>query len=448
MTNMSGSQVNLRNLVLEMLLDVNKGKKSHIVLKENLDNHLELNKQQRAFVTRLFQGTIERQIELDYILNQFSNTPVNKMKPVIRVILRMSVYQIKYMDSVPVSAVCNEAVKLAAKRKFVSLKGFINGVLRNIVRNVDNIKYPTEPVERLSVTYSVPRWIIELWNEEYGNKKTVKMLERLYEKRPTAIRCNTSKAKIEDIVASLEYKGIKVETTTLYDKALFISNYDNLNGLDVFSAGMVTVQDLSSMMASLAANPQKGDYIIDVCAAPGGKSLHMAELLNGSGMVEARDVSEQKVKLIEENNQRMKYKNIKTYVKDATKLDESSIEKADIVMADLPCSGLGVIGNKSDIKYNLSKEQIEELVILQRKILKNVSAYVKPGGRLIFSTCTVNKLENDGNVKWIEENLPFKLSSLEGILPKELGGKDGYVQIYLGEYGMDGFFISAFTKTE
>lgn len=446
MTDCPNSQMNLRNLVLEMLLETNKGRKSHIVIKETLDKKTELDKQQRAFVTRLYQGTLERRIEMDYIINQFSKTPVNKIKPVIREILRMSVYQIKYMDSVPVSAACNEAVKLAVKRKFVNLKGFVNGVIRNIARNLDNIDYPKEETEKLSVIYSMPKWIIELWNKEYGKEQTKEILEGLYSDRPTTVRCNISKAKVDDIIASLEYKNIKVEKTPLCEYALFISEYDRLSSLDVFQAGMITVQNLSSIMAGIAANPKKGNYIIDVCAAPGGKSLHMAELLEGTGMVEARDLTEYKVSLIEENNRRMKYKNLKPVVMDAIKLDLASVEKADVVMADLPCSGLGVIGNKSDIKYNMSMEQIDELVSLQRKILQVVSQYVKPGGRLIFSTCTVNRSENQGNVKWIEENLPFQRSSLEGILPKELGGKEGYVQIFPGEYGMDGFFISSFIK--
>lgn len=446
MTSSPKNQINLRNLVLEMLLETDRGGKSHIILKENLDRHSGLDKPQRAFVTRLYQGTLERRIELDYIIDQFSKTPVKKMKPVIREILRMSVYQMKYMDSVPVSAACNEAVKLTVKRKFVNLKGFVNGVTRNIARNIENIAYPKEPIEKLSVIYSTPKWIIEMWNEEYGKEKTEEMLRGLYRERLTTIRCNTSKASIQDIIASLEYKNIRVEKSPLYDKALFLSEYDSLSSLDVFQAGMITVQDLSSMMAGLAANPKKNDYIIDVCAAPGGKSLHMAEMLEGTGMVEARDLTKYKVGLIEENNQRMKYANLKTVVKDATEPDNDFIGKADIVMADLPCSGLGVMGNKSDIKYNVSREQIAELVTLQRKILKTVSTYVKPGGRLIFSTCTVNKDENQENVAWIEKNLPLKRTSLKGIIPEELGGEKGYVQIFPGQYGMDGFFISSFIR--
>lgn len=442
----NSNSINLRNIVLDMLIQVNKGGKSHIVLKEELDKRSELDKQQRAFVTRLFQGTLERRIEIDYIVNQFSKTPVNKMKPVIREIIRMCVYQIKYMDSVPVSAICNEGVKLAEKRKFGNLKGFVNGVTRNIARNIDNIEYPKNNTDKLSVMYSVPKWIIKKWTSEYGIEKTGDMLEGIYSPKVTTVRCNISKASVEEIIKSLEYQNVKVEKSNLYENALKISKYDKLENLDVFKAGMITVQDESSMMVGIVANPKVGDYIIDVCAAPGGKSLHVSELLNGTGMVEARDLTEYKVGLIEENIHRIGNKNIKTKVFDATVLDEEAIEKADIVIADLPCSGLGVIGNKTDIKYNVTEEQIDELVSLQRTILKNVSRYVKKGGKLVYSTCTVNRQENDSNVLWIEENLPFKSQSLEGIVPKQLECTNGCLQIYPGQYGMDGFFVSLFVR--
>lgn len=437
---------NLRNIVLDMLLETDRGSKSHIVIKNTLDQKKELDKQQRAFITRLYQGTLERRIELDYIINYFSKTPVNKMKPVIRQILRMSVYQIKYMKTVPVSAVCNEAVKLTVKRKFVNLKGFINGVLRNISREIENVEYPKDKVENISVVYSMPKWIVEIWIDEYGLEKAIEMIKWGYESSKTTVRCNTSKASVEDIIANLEYQGVTVERTPLHNEVLFLSGYDKLTNLQVFTAGFITVQNLSSVMAGMAANPQKGDYIIDVCAAPGGKSLHMAEIMKGSGTVDSRDLTEYKIGLIQENINRIGATNIVTKVMDATVSDQSSVSKADIVMADLPCSGLGVLGNKSDIKYNIAPEQIEELANLQKEILKVVSTYVKPGGKLIFSTCTVNKKENNENVKWILENLPFKLYSLEGILPKEIGGKEGYIQIFPGEYEMDGFFISAFVR--
>lgn len=443
---MTNDNINLRNKVLNMLLEIDDKKQSHIVLKETLDSLKHLEKNQRAFVTRLFRGTIERQIELDYIIDAFSKTPTEKMKKVIKYILRMSVYQLKYMDSVPVSAVCNEAVKLTAKRKFNGLKGFVNGVLRNIANNINSVEYPKNEMEMLSVKYSVPQWIIDMWNEQYGNEQTVKMLSGLYSRTETTVRCNESKAPVEDIIKSLKYADVEVKKSEIYDKALFISNYNSLTDLDVFNSGMITVQDLSSMMVGLAANPKEGDYVIDVCAAPGGKTLHISEMMNRTGTVEARDLTKYKVNLINDNIKRLGNKNIITKVMDATVMDEKSIEKADIVIADLPCSGLGVINKKSDIKYNVSKEQILELVKLQRKILTVVSKYVKKGGTLIFSTCTVNKYENDENVEWIEKNLPFKPLSLGENFPEITDRRKNHVQIFTGDYGMDGFFISKFIK--
>ena len=443
---MTNDNINLRNKVLNMLLEIDDKKQSHIVLKETLDSLKHLEKNQRAFVTRLFRGTIERQIELDYIIDAFSKTPTGKMKKVIKYILRMSVYQLKYMDSVPVSAVCNEAVKLTAKRKINGLKGFVNGVLRNIANNINSVEYPKNEMEMLSVKYSVPQWIIDMWNEQYGNEQTVKMLSGIYSRTETTVRCNESKAPVEDIIKSLKYADVEVKKSEIYDKALFISNYNSLTDLDVFNSGMITVQDLSSMMVGLAANPKEGDYVIDVCAAPGGKTLHISEMMNRTGTVEARDLTKYKVNLINDNIKRLGNKNIITKVMDATVMDEKSIEKADIVIADLPCSGLGVINKKSDIKYNVSKEQILELVKLQRKILTVVSKYVKKGGTLIFSTCTVNKYENDENVEWIEKNLPFKPLSLGENFPEITDRRKNHVQIFTGDYGMDGFFISKFIK--
>ena len=203
------------------------------------------------------------------------------------------------------------------------------------------------------------------------------------------------------------------------------------------------------MFVGMAANPKEGDYIIDVCAAPGGKSLHIADLIHNKGKIRARDLTEYKVGLINENIKRTGFNCIFAECKDATKLDKNVIGKADIVIADLPCSGLGVIGNKVDIKYNTSIEQINELAKLQKEILSVVSKYVKPGGILIYSTCTVTKEENEDNVKWIEENLPFKLQSLNKKLPEQIiDNKHDYVQILPGKYGMDGFFISAFRRID
>lgn len=410
---MTDQQVNVRALALELLLEITGRKEySHVALRGALEKYQYLSKQDRAFLTRVTEGTVERMLELDYIIDQFSKVPVKKMKPVIRNILRMSVYQIKYMDRIPDSAVCNEAVKLAQKKGFTNLKGFVNGVLRGIIRGIDAVVYPNP-----SVQYSMPEWIVEQWTEEYGAETAHKMMENQYTERPVTIRINLEKISKEKLKERLESEGVRVQEVEGVDCALAISDYDYLRAIPSFREGLFQVQDVSSMLAVLMAEPKCGDYCIDVCAAPGGKSLHLSDLMKGTGMVEARDLTDYKVGLIEENMERTGVKNMKAVRMDATVLDEASIEKADVVLADLPCSGLGVLNKKSDLKYRMSREQQRELVALQRKILDTVWRYVKPGGTLIYSTCTVHKEENEGNAAWFTGHYPFILKEQRQMLP-------------------------------
>ncbi len=444
-----------RELVLGILLEVTRdGEYSHIALRSVLQKYQYLDKKDRAFITRVTEGTLERMIEIDYIINQFSSVKVNKMKPVIRCILRSAVYQMKYMDAVPDSAVCNEAVKLAEKKGFRTLKGYVNGVLRNIARNKDHIVYPKESdrLEYLSVKYSMPVWILKQWLAVYDSETTEAILSGFLKEKPTTIRCNLSRFTKEEIVESLEKEGVHVENHPYLPYALWISSYNYLAELESFRRGMFYIQDISSMLVSHFAAPKSGDYIIDVCAAPGGKSLHAAELLQGTGMVEARDLTDYKVNLITENILRSGVKNMTAKKWDAAILDESSVEKADIVIADLPCSGLGVLGKKTDLKYKMSENGQEELVKLQRKILSNVQAYVKPEGVLLYSTCTIHKAENMEQVYWFLEQFPqFELDSIEDMVCEELKKdvqKEGCLQLLPGVHESDGFFIAKFKKVK
>ncbi len=444
-----------RELVLGILLEVTRdGEYSHIALRNVLQKYQYLDKKDRAFITRVTEGTLERMIEIDYIINQFSNVKVNKMKPVIRCILRSSVYQIKYMDSVPDSAVCNEAVKLAEKKGFRTLKGFVNGVLRNIARNIDKITYPKEEntLQFLSVKYSMPIWILEQWLSDYGREMVEKMLAGFLEDRPTTIRCNLTCCTKEELVKSLEKEGVHVENHPYLPYALWITSYNYLAELESFQKGMFYVQDISSMLVAHLASPKKGDRILDVCAAPGGKALHMAELLEGTGSVEARDLTDYKVNLIQENIERAGISNMTAVRWDATILDENLVEQADVVIADLPCSGLGVLGKKTDLKYKMTAEGEAELAELQRTILSKVQAYVKPEGTLIYSTCTIHKAENVDNVHWFLKLYPeFELDSMEGLLCEELKAdvqEKGCLQLLPGVHESDGFFIAKFKKVK
>lgn len=447
--------VNTRELILGILLEVTENDSySHLIIRNVLDKYQFLDKQERAFITRVSEGTIENMILLDYIINQFSKVKVNKMKPVIRTILRMSVYQLKYMDSVPDSAVCNEAVKLATRKGFTNLKGFVNGVLRNIGRGIADVKYPDEqktPIEYLSVMYSMPIWILEEWLKEYDYQTVKKILEGFLNKNNTTIRCNLSKTTPENLKELLEKENIKVTPSKYLDYAFEIENYNRMNVIDAFNKGLFQVQDMSSMLVVEVAGIKENDYVIDVCAAPGGKSLHAADKLGGTGHVEARDLTDNKVALIADNINRIGFHNIEAKQADALVLDKESVEKADVVIADLPCSGLGVIAKKTDIKYKMTAKKQAELVRLQRQMLDIVERYVKPGGILIYSTCTINKEENIENVKWFVKNHEFELESITNELNSELRNETtdlGYIQLLPGDYGTDGFFITKLKKAK
>lgn len=422
-------QINTRNLVVDILLAVDRdGEFSHIAIRNVLDKYRYLPHQDRAFIKRVSEGTLERRIEMDHIINQFSKTRVNKMKPVIRAILRSGVYQLKYMDAIPNSAACNEAVKLAVKRGFSGLKGFVNGVMRSISGNLDQISYPSiekEPIQALSVRYSMPEWIAERFLKQFGQERCVHILEAFLEKRKTCIRVDTSRISAEEVRNSLELQGVRVVPDERLPYAFYIGGYDVLDEIPEFEEGLLYVQDISSMMVAHLADAKQGDFVLDVCAAPGGKSIHIAQMMKGTGMVEARDLTEYKADMIEQNIERCGVPNMRAVVWDALKFDPDMENQADIVIADLPCSGLGVIGSKTDIKYNASEEKILSLADLQRRILGVVHRYVKPGGTLMYSTCTVTEEENQRNTKWFLKQYPgFQLADEKQYLPDE--GCDGF----------------------
>lgn len=428
------AKVNTRDLVVEILLLVTRdGQYSHIALNQVLEKYQYLDKSDRAFITRVMEGTLERMIELDYITDQFSKVKVKKMKPVIQAIIRSAVYQLKYMDSVPDRAVCSEAVKLAVSRGFGGLRGFVNGVLRSIARNLDSVQYPPEGTkEYLSVRYSMPPWILEQWLAWYTPEQVEQMLRNFLEEKPTSIRCNLHQISREDLKRKLAGEGVKAEEVPELPCALLISGYDYLAALPSFQEGDFQVQDISSMLVARRADPKEGAYVIDVCAAPGGKALHLADMLAGTGMVEARDISDYKVELIWDNIRRSGMDNIRAVRWDATVLDEESVEKADIVIADLPCSGLGVLGRKSDLKYRMTPESEAELASLQRKMLSVVWRYVRPGGKLVYSTCTINREENEENAAWFQAEHPdFRLVSEEQLLPGQQAGDGFYIAVFV-----------------
>lgn len=407
-----------RDITLTILLDMetNHTFSSVAIAKALRQNQFE-NKTERAFITRLAEGTTESRITLDYIIDKFSKTKVQKCKPLIRCLLRMGTYQIMYMDGVPDSAACNEAVKLARKHGFSNLSGFVNGVLRNIARQKNQIAFPSKEADYagyLSVHYSVPVWLVEKLLRDYP-EQAEQILSGTAQERDTTIRVNTNritKAELSDLLTSA---GISVADGYYNEKALHISGYDFIRRVPGYRQGYFTVQDESSMCAVLAAGIKPGDRVLDVCAAPGGKTTAAAELLQGTGHVYSMDIAEDKLALIEENVERLGFQNVTISAHDAAELltegESGNIVQADVVIADMPCSGLGVMGRKNDIKYRVTKQQLDELVQLQRRIFATVHQYVRQGGTLLYSTCTINPDENRGNVDWFLQR--YDMFSLE-----------------------------------
>lgn len=451
--------VNEREVVLDMLLSLREGKLSHTILKDTLDSYLYLDKSSRGFITRLYEGTIEKRLYLDYIIDGYSKTPVKKMKPVIMLLLEISVYQLFFMDRVPDSAAINEAIKLAKKRGLTGLSGFVNGVLRNIARNKENIALPDKNkdlIKYLEIKYSTPKAVVEHFINDYGSEKAEEILEAFEEKRPLTARA--TKGDREELIKKLEGEGVKTGTDTIFPESVRILELDNLGFLGSFEDGDFVIQDESSQFIGKIVGLPSGARVLDLCAAPGGKSLLFAEMEEVDEIISC-DISESKTELIEDNVRRIGVDKIRTKVNDASLYNPDFLDGFDLVICDLPCSGLGVMGRKRDIKYNVSRDKIRELAILQKKILENAVRYVKKGGRLIYSTCTMTKAENEENFTFISEFKGFSAvdfsDKIRGYVDRHKDGerlvneaKKGFIRLLPGELGTDGFFISEFMREE
>ncbi|MBO4775202.1 MAG: 16S rRNA (cytosine(967)-C(5))-methyltransferase RsmB [Lachnospiraceae bacterium] len=440
-------EVELRKTALEALIQIEKNNvPSHLVIKDVLDKYDYLSRSEKALISTIVKGTIERRIELDYVCDLFSKTPHNKMKLPIRIIMEMGIYQILYMKSYDTLAV-NTSVELARKKGFQSLSGFVNAVLRNVVRNKDSISYPEKGDKNyLSVKYSMPENLVDLLVSQYGSEVTEKMLKGSLESDGIRIRIaeNLTKEEKEKVIKEFTDKGADIKAVEGLDNLYNVKGMGNISELSSFTEGKIYVQDVGSYL--LVKNVPYGEKILDTCAAPGGKSIFLAQRYNDASIT-ACDISEDKISRIEENIERCGLKNIEVRLSDATVFDPDLKEAFDVVVADVPCSGLGVIGKKQDIKYRLTDENLESLYDLQGKIISNVSKYVKKGGYLCYSTCTVNKKENEERTeKFLSEN-DFEYADLN-FIPDALKEKanKGYISLMQGIDDSDGFFIAVMTR--
>lgn len=443
---MTERKANVRAIVLEMLLQSQEPERQcHLLLRDALDTHSWLSVRDRAFLTRLFEGTIEYRIQLDFIIGQYAKTGTKKMRPVIREILRMGVYQIRYMESVPVSAAVNEAVKLARKRGFASLGGFVNGVLRHVAEHPEQVRWPEKNgrdiLPYLRVTYAMPDFLLKKWLPVYGPEVTEEICKSFLAPRPLTVRLRGPREERDAFPGSLP-EGCTAEPCDLIPDVWFVRGVKNPASLPGYSDGSFYIQDVSSMLAVMAAGIRAGDRVLDLCAAPGGKSILAADLMEETslpgqedrGLVISRDVTERKITLLEENRERCHVRRMEPSLWDATVYRPEDRGAWDVVIADVPCSGYGVIGRKPDIRFHASGERERSLAALQRKILTNAAAYVRPGGTLLFSTCTINRMENEENTRWLEEQFPLEKRAERQLLPGTCSG--------------DGFYYAVLTRRE
>lgn len=417
-----------------------KGGYSNILLDKTLEKSA-LDEADKKLCAALYYGVLERKITLDYIISCYCKQGISRLNPEVQNILRTGIYQIKYMDNIPDSAAVNESVKIAKKLKLGRLSGLVNAVLRNFLRDGAEIRYPQKKYEKMSVEYSVPEWLTKLLLDNYPEEQAVSLLQSSVNKPPVTIRLNN--IKCPDRQKALDSLGITAEETVL-DGCYKIENGD-VTKLESFENGLFHVQDIASQLCCHALSPDEGDTVLDVCAAPGGKTFTMAELMNNGGKIFAFDIHEHRVKLIRNGAKRLGITNISAERGNAAVYNEK-MPMADKILCDVPCSGLGVIRRKPEIKYK-NYEEFERLPEIQYRILEKAASYLKKGGELVYSTCTVNPAENGQLIdRFLNEHRNF-----EGVtFLEELGKPFGEYKVTLfpENFNSDGFFISKIKRTE
>lgn len=428
-----------RQVVLELLIKMQEnGAYSNIVL-DNTFSREKLSNRDRAFAAMLFYGVIERRMTLDYIIRQYSSTEFDNIDTDVVQLLRMGIYQLMY-TAVPESAAVNESVNLASQ----SRKGFVNGILRNFVREGKNIDYKELTGDaKMSVEYSCPKWLIKKWIEMFGEETALEILKDSFGRPPLFVKVNTLKITADQLIAQLAKEKIEAKKNALLDDCLELGRIHQIEASKAFCKGLFHVQDISSQLCCRIAKPVFNETVIDVCAAPGGKTFTMAEMMANRGKIYSYDLYDGKVSMINQGAERLGLSIITADVQDAT-VYNPKIPMADKVLCDTVCSGLGVIRRKPEIKYKEMKN-LEQLPIVQKHIMQTASRYVKPGGTLIYSTCTLNTEENE---KVVEAFLAENRSFTPVVVPIGISGiEDQCMRTFLPSVtGGDGFFAATLRR--
>ncbi|AGB19130.1 16S rRNA (cytosine(967)-C(5))-methyltransferase RsmB [Thermoanaerobacterium thermosaccharolyticum] len=440
--------MNQREIAFKILYDV-LAKKGYlnIVLNKYLNNN-EIADVDRSFIKEIVFGTIERKYTLDRIIDYCSTKDIEKIDNKVLIILEMGLFQLMYMDKVPDYAAINESVNLTKEHVGKYASKFVNAVLRSYLRNSMKIKFPQPDenlIEYFSIKYSFPEWIVKRLLNNYDRDATESILESLNDKPEISLRLNTLKIGKEEFEKKLNERGLKYRKG-LYNNDAYYIDLRNITNDEMYKEGLIQVQDEGAMIISKVLSPKPDDMVMDVCSAPGGKTTHLSQLMNNKGKIVAFDIYEHKIDLIKRNCRRLGIDNVDAFVFDSTKVNSEYIDKADKVLVDVPCSGIGIIRKKPDIKLkNYTKKDFEELNNIQYRILSSSSKYVKRGGYILYSTCTIGREENMNIVdKFLNENKEFKISDIRSFLPEKLTSyvdDRGCIQLLPNINNTDGFFI-------
>ena len=440
-----------RETALKILYKIEKeGAYSNIALDEEIKNNInKLNEKDIGLISEIVYGTTTWKLTLDEIIKKYSSIRLKKISIWILNILRMGIYQIIFLDKIPKSAAVNESVNLAKRYGHKSSSNFVNAILRKVEKsdyedffNIEN------DIERISKTTSMPEWIIEELLKENTLNEVNEICKNSNQKPKVCIRVNNLKIEKEKLKESLEEKNIKVENGIIED-FLILNKVKNIENAEEFKKGEFTIQDEAAGLIPLILNPKENETVLDACSSPGGKTTYMAEMMNNKGKILAWDIHEHRTKLVEKTANRLGINIIETKVNDATIYDENYENTFDKILLDVPCSGIGVLKRKPDIKWKRKKEDIQEITKIQKNILETCSKYLKKGGELVYSTCSILKEENEDVVEeFIEKNKEFefvKIEKIEQEFFKKFIKNNKYIQVYQNE-NTDGFFICKIRK--
>ncbi|WP_055667869.1 16S rRNA (cytosine(967)-C(5))-methyltransferase RsmB [Desnuesiella massiliensis] len=439
--------MSVRALAVNIVNNVFKNKAYSNILLNNEIKKQDINSKDIGLLTEIVYGTIKYKLTIDYIINDLSRNRLSTIDDYILNVLRIAIYQMKYLDKVPDYAVVNEAVNLA-KSKSISSSKFVNGILRSYLRSDKKENFKGKSiVDELSLKYSFEKWMVSLFLKDYGKEATEYILKGLNTVPKTTVRVNSLLGDYDEVYNQLQEANYDVYEGSVCPEAIVINRGRAIESNELFNKGYITVQDESAMLVGGVVDVNKDCVVFDLCSAPGGKATHLSELSEDKAKVYAFDIHEQKLELIKENAKRLKIKNIEVAKLDATAFNEDLVNKADRVLMDVPCSGLGIIRKKPEIKWFKTKEELKAIIEIQRKIMKNGARYLKSGGIMVYSTCTLNKEENEENVKWfLNNNKEFSLDKIYfGNVENIIYNENGSVTI-LPNMHMDGFFIAKFKK--